>query len=419
MNRRAEEQGKMGEERLVDSTPPLPVSSTPRLPLSRTYSPWQRPLPPECDVAVVGGGVMGAATAYWLRQLDPSLRLALVEAETMAFGASGRNAGFLLLGSHVDYATAVEAVGRERARRLWRFTRENAVLLRDLGGEEAFELQRTGSLLAAGDEAEAARLHRSADLLREDGVEAVYLDAAAANARANAEHFRGALVVPEGGMLHPAKLVRHLAAGSGAALLEGARVTALAPGSGGVRLVSEAGVLEAPRAVLCLNAFLPRLVPELAGYVRPVRAQMLATAPVAPFLDRPVYSHEGYFYVRQRPDGRVLLGGARNLHEADEVGYDDATTEALQSDLEAYLHRHFPASGAPVVERRWSGTMGFSPDGRPVVGNVPGVPGAVFACGFTGHGLSYGVRFGLLLAHLALGQDDEARDLFAVERLAG
>jgi len=383
---------------------------------SRTYSPWQRPLFPDtCDVAVVGGGVMGAATAYGLRQLDPSLRVALVEAEALAFGASGRNAGFLLLGPHTDYASAVAAYGRERARRLWRFTEENAALVRDLGGD-AFDLTPSGSLIAAGDAAEAERLRTSAELLAEDGVEARYLEAAEANAAMHAEGFHGALAVAQGGTLHPAKLVRHLAALSGAMVLEGWRVTALEPSDEGVRLVGEAGTLEAPRVVLCLNAFLPRLVPELAAYVRPVRAQMLATAPVAPFLDRPVYSHEGFFYVRQLRDGRVLAGGARHLHEAAEVGYDDATTGALQADLEAYLRRHFPAVGAPAVERRWSGTMGFSPDGLPVVGAVPGVPAALFACGFTGHGMAFSTRFGLLLARLALGHEDEAADLFAVGR---
>jgi gamma-glutamylputrescine oxidase len=200
-------------------------------------------------------------------------------------------------------------------------------------------------------------------------------------------------------------------------VLEGWRVTALEPSGGGVRLVAEAGAVEAPHVVLCLNAFLPHLVPALSAFVRPVRAQMLATAPAAPFLDRPVYSHEGFFYVRQLPDGRVLAGGARHLHLDAEVGYEDATTEALQADLEAHLRRHFPAAAGAPVERRWSGTMGFSPDGLPVVGAAPGVPGALFACGFTGHGMAFGARFGLLLARLALGMNDEAGDLFAAERL--
>lgn len=395
--------------------PPTPPSSPTPL---RTHSPWQRPLPPSgCDVAVVGGGVMGAATAWALQRLDAGLRVALLEAETLAFGASGRNAGFLLLGSHTDYARAVDTLGRDRARRLWRFTEENVGLVRELGGD-AFDLALTGALLVAGDEAESARLRRSAALLEEDGVAATFLEADAANAALHAEGFAGALAVPNGGTLHPAKLVRHLARAGRAAVLEECRVTALEPAKGSVRLVSEGGNLVAPRVVLCLNAFLPHLVPALGAFVRPVRAQMLATAPVAPVLNRPVYSHEGFFYVRQMPDGRLLVGGARHLHLDDEVGYDDATTGPLQANIEGYLRRHFPAAAEARVERRWSGTMGFSPDGLPVVGAVPGVDGALFACGFTGHGMAYSVRFGLLLARLALGQDDEAADLFDVARFA-
>jgi gamma-glutamylputrescine oxidase len=387
----------------------------------RTYSPWQRALAPAaCDVAVVGAGVIGAATAYALGRMRPGLRVAVLEGAAAAFGASGRNAGFLLPGVHTDYASAVEAYGRDRARRLWAFTAENVRRTAALDGE-AFGLRLSGSFLAAGSPAEAERLARAAALLAEDadpedgGFE--YLDAPAAEGRTGMRGFAAALDVPLGGTLHPAGLVRYLLARSGAALVEGWEVRSVEPSGGGVRLEGPEGRVEAGRVVLALNAFLPRLWPEASRYVRPVRAQMLATAPVPSVLDRPVYSHEGYYYLRQSGEGRLLLGGARHRHVEAEVGYEDATTEPLQADLLAYLREHLPLPEVPPVERRWSGTMGFSPDGLPVLGEISGCPGAWFACGFTGHGMGYAVRFGELLARTALGEPDEASDLFAAERL--
>jgi len=378
-----------------------------------TASPWQRPLPPtQCDVAVVGGGIMGAATAYWLRCLDPSLHVVLVEAEALAHGASGRNAGFVLPGTHNVYAVAVEAYGREAARQFWQLTAENLRLLRDELEGAAFDLRLTGSHLVAGSEAEAERLRASAVLLSEDGVAAEFLGTEAACARLHAEGFHGALFVGEGGTVHPAKLVRYLAARSGATVFEGWPVQGWSPEAGGVRLAGPMGQLDAGCVVFTVNAWLPHLWPEAARFVRPVRAQMLATAPVAPFLDGPVYSHEGFYYLRQMPDGRLFLGGARHRHLDAEVGYDDLTTDAVQRDLEAYLDTHFPLVGERKIERRWSGTMGFSPDGLPVVGALPDAPGSVFAAGFTGHGMALSVRFGLLLARLALGHDEEAAALF-------
>ena len=190
-------------------------------------------------------------------------------------------------------------------------------------------------------------------------------------------------------------------------------------GDGGrVRLALEGGgEVVAGRAMLAVNAWLPRLVATLAEKVRPVRAQMLATAPLPVRLSVPVYSHAGYFYLRQRTDGRVLLGGARHLHRDAEVGYADATTDALQQSLGAYLAEHFPAFADAPVERRWSGTMGFSPDGLPRLGAVPGVPGAWWAAGFTGHGMGYALRFGELAARTLTGDSDPASDLFAASRL--
>ncbi len=370
-------------------------------------------------MVVVGGGIIGTATAWALRQARSDLRVVIVEAERLAYGASGRNAGFLMPGTHHDAASAADAYGADRAARLLRFTLENVALVEGLAARhDAFGYRPTGHRLAAGAPEEAERLRASAPMLAAEGVAARYLDAGETQRRTGAVGFQGSLEMDAGGMLHPARLVRLLAAVSGTDVKEGARVNGVERGPEGVRLHLHDGMhVDAGQVVLALNAYLPRLLPAMEAYVRPVRAQMFATEPVAAALDRPVYSHEGYFYLRQAEDGRLLLGGARHLHAAEEVGYEDATTEGLHASLSAYLAAHFPSLAGAAVERRWSGTMGFSPDGLPVVGEVPGVVGAHVACGFTGHGMGYSLRFGRLLAARLLGRLDDAADLFDAARL--
>ena len=383
-----------------------------------TVSLWQRPARVEADVVIVGGGVIGAATAWALRRLDPGLRVAILEAERLAHGASGRNAGFLLLGTASDYASAVEQYGRDAARRIWTFTAEAFRLAAEVGEAEDVGFVWTGSVLAGAADAEADRLRASKALLAEDGVATEWWGQDVIDDELGGLGFPGALFVPEGGAIDPARLVRALARLSGAEVVENWRVAHVEPDGGRVRLGAEGGgEAVADRVLVATNAYLPQLLPELSAVVRPVRAQMLATAPVPPMISTPVYSHEGYFYVRQRADGRVLLGGARHLHRDAEVGYEDATTEALQASLADYLATHFPSLPDVPVERRWSGTMGFSPDGLPVLGAVPGVPGARFAAGFTGHGMGYALRFGVLAARTLVGESDDALDLFHADRL--
>jgi glycine/D-amino acid oxidase-like deaminating enzyme len=131
----------------------------------------------------------------------------------------------------------------------------------------------------------------------------------------------------------------------------------------------------------------------------------------------PVYSHEGGFYVRQLGDGTVLAGGGRHQHRAAEETAVDRTTPAVQSTIERYLHTYYPWTRSLSIRERWSGTMGFSPDGRPVVGPVPDHPDSVFATGFTGHGMGYGFRMGRLLAQRIGGtQRPDGYDLFSASR---
>jgi glycine/D-amino acid oxidase-like deaminating enzyme len=96
---------------------------------------------------------------------------------------------------------------------------------------------------------------------------------------------------------------------------------------------------------------------------------MLSTQPTeSQHVSVPVYSHGGEFYVRQLTEGTVLAGGGRHAHAEAEATATDTTTPAVQAAIERYLHRHFPWTQAVPIDRRWSGTMTFSPDGRPVVG---------------------------------------------------
>jgi len=369
------------------------------------------------DVAVVGGGIVGCATAFWLHRHDPSLRVAILDAGALGSGASGRNAGFVLLGTHKDYLTAIHDYGERTAHRLWQFTRENRRLIAELNGD-AFGWREQGSLTVAGDQDEDDRLRRALPYMRAAGIPAVYLGPSETMERLRARGFRGSLYCTSGAAVDPLRLVRYLASQSAADVYTYHRVTDVVSGEGGISLKTERLNLRAESAVLATGAYLPRIVPSLQRFVRPVRAQMLATHPAPDqFLASPVYSHDGYFYVRQLENGAILAGGGRHRHRETEVGFEDATTPAVQADIERYLHTHFPWTTNLRVESRWSGTMGFSPDHRPIIGTVPGCSDCLFATGFTGHGMGFGVRMGQLLADsLYLEEQPNANDLFHVSR---
>ncbi|MFO8100337.1 MAG: FAD-binding oxidoreductase [Salinibacter sp.] len=370
------------------------------------------------DVIVVGGGIVGCSTAYWLRRQQPSLDVGVVEAGTLGAGASGRNAGFVVQGTDADFLTDIEQYGRRTARRLWHFTRDNRDLLSSELHSTTFEWRSDGSLSVAETEAENQRLQKCVPRLRAAGAPVVHLDAKKTNARLQASGFAGGLFVTTGAVVHPLRLVHHIAAESGADVRTQHPVQELRSEGQGVALRTPHLRLRADQVVLAVGPSLPTVVPSLGRYVRPMRAQMLATRPAeTQHVTVPVYAHDGAFYVRQLGDGTVLAGGGRHQHAQAEATATDATTPAVQATIERYLHRHLPWTQSLSVDQRWSGIMGFSPDRRPVVGAIPDVPGSFYATGFTGHGMSYGFRMGRLLADLVCGTTQpDGYDLFSDAR---
>lgn len=387
-----------------------------------TFSLWQqahRERAAAYDIMIVGGGLLGCSTAYWLHRLAPSLEVGIVEAHTLGAGASGRNAGFVLEGAAANFVRDMKRYGERTARRLWNFTRKNRHLLASELRGSAFEWQSDGSLTVAGDAEEDEQLQASVAHLRAAGVPVTYLEPEQTNERLHATGFYGGLYITTGAVINPLRLVRTLASNSKADVHTHLPVETMRwDADGGVVLQTPDLRFWAQRVVVSVGPSLPEVVPSLASVVRPVRAQMLATsAGETQSIPLPVYSHRGGFYVRQLSDGVVLAGGGRHEHRDAEETASDATTPAVQAAIERYLHTHFPWTQSLSIGQRWSGTMGFSPDGRPVVGVIPDHPQSVFATGFTGHGLGYGFRMGRLLAtRLIESRWPNAYDLFSASR---
>jgi glycine/D-amino acid oxidase-like deaminating enzyme len=338
---------------------------------------WQRPprveqapLPQRVEVLVVGGGITGVSL---LRRLaERGVNAALVERTRLAFGASGRNAGFLLEGTAANYAEAVRQHGRAVVREVWQVTGENHRRLAEaLGGRAGY--RRGGSRTVAASAAEEAQLAESAELMSEDGWPVTLA------ARS--------IVNPRDGELNPAEAVGALAADCPAgSIFEEVEVTDL-----------EQLPIAAGEVILATNAFIGQLVDGIP--IAPVRAQMLATAPFGTRVaERPTYADQGYQYWRQLPTGEVLAGGYRNRAPAEEVGYELATTAIVQEHLE----RHLAGLGvtAPVTHR-WAGTMGFSPDSLPLVGRLR--PGVSICAGYTGHGMGFAHLCARMLVDHLLG----------------
>ena len=351
------------------------------------------------DVVIIGGGLCGTSAAYHLAQAG--IDVALIEARTMSESASGRNAGFLLQGTAERYNRAVELMGRDRARRIHQWSIENHVRMAEVIAAEGIDCayQKRGSLQLAGSAQEEQELVESAELLVEDGFEATLLDATALPEALQQAGFTMGVHLPADGELHPARFVRGVGRAAqrhGARIFEGSRVTVLDAGSTGeVRVETEGGEVKAAMAILATNARAGELIPYFSDKVDPVRGQMLATAPCDPMFTCPIYANHGYDYWRQDEHNRVVLGGWRNLDPEGEVGHE----ETVRADIQAKMVEFLAEMGvtAPVTHR-WAGIMGFSRDGLPMVGPVPGSPAALAGVGFTGHGFGFAFLAGRALA---------------------
>jgi gamma-glutamylputrescine oxidase len=384
------------------------------------------------DVAVIGGGITGTAAALWLARAGR--RVALLEQETIAHGASGRNGGFVVAGTVQSYDQAVASYGRELARRLFAFSVANNATIRELTAELAAQDWQTGfrtrgCLRLADSPEELAQVQTGGNLLAEDGWEVEPVDQPDLP-RCLQGHYLGGVYRSQDGEVQPARLVlglAHLATQAGAGLYERTPALEVAESSAGVSITTPQGTLQAEIVIFAANAWLGRLLgglpqmpPALASQVvTPTRGQMLATAPTAErIFEYPIYAHHGYQYFRQLQDGRLIVGGWRDhAPDRDQLAPTQAPTDAVQQHLDRFLFDVLKLPIETPITHRWAGLMAFTPDSLPVVGWAPGSQRILLCGGYTGHGNAMAVRCARIASDLACGLPNAEAEMFRPERL--
>ena len=365
-------------------------------------------LPEKVDVAIVGSGYTGLNAARVLAKSGASV--AVLERETIGWGASSRNGGMTMPGLKQGTATVMKWYGKEKALEFWQTTLDAIDLIENIVIEEDIECdwQRNGYVALAYKASHFEEMQQSAAWSkRELGYERQVVDHDQITSEVGTAVFYGGLASNYGGGIHPAKYVFGLAraaADHGAHLCENAGVTTISRSSQSSSFVlqTEKGVIEAAEVLVATNGYTNNLVPGLKPKIFPVGSYCIVTEPLAPELQvelspkgRMFYDSKRFLnYFRLTPDGRMLWGGRNNL----------STNLDLQESakiLVAQLIHTFPQLQDVPITHSWTGQLGLTFDLMPHIGRVDGIH---YAFGYGGHGLSMATYLGTEIGLLLSGQ---------------
>ena len=356
----------------------------------------------DVDVAIVGAGFTGLWTAIALTDTDPSLRIAVLEAETVAFGASGRNGGFCEaslthglangLRHFPDELARLQQEGIDNLQGLVDFTRAHGI---------DCDLEETGTLVLADQPYQVDEFRAWVDEAAEHGEHLEFLDRDAARAEVHSPLWHAGLYRPPGRdiLVDPAKLCRGLARvvrQRGVRVHERTRVTGLERRAAGVTVTTAAGAtVRAAQVVVATSAYsgwLRRLAPLFV----PVYDYAVVSEPLTP--DRRATigwerrqgladANNQFHYFRLTADDRILWGGYDAIHHfgsrvAPELDQRPQTFEKL----EAQFFRAFPQLDGLMFPYRWGGAIDTTSRFTVTFGQTMG--GRVtYALGYTGLGV--------------------------------
>jgi len=361
------------------------------------------------DVLIVGGGLAGVATAYYLARAG--VEATLIERYDLNAQASGANAGSLHAQiPHEPFVTEGEAWARTFAPamsllvdsiRLW------TGLEAELGAD--LEVSVGGGILLAATEAQRRDIERKMAIERAHGLEVRWLDRGELERVAPyvAPDILGGAFCPTEGKANPLKATPAFARAAlkhGACILGHRTLLGLATEGNGYRAETSAGPIHARRVVNCAGAEAGR-VAKMLGLELPIEGhpiQVNVTEPVAPFIPHLVYFAGEKLTLKQAKNGSLIIGGgwpARWSSVAERPAVDLASLRANLATAAAVV----PKVASARLLRVWPAIVNGTADWKPILGEVPGLPG-FFMNMFPWMGFTAGPISALTTAELVLGR---------------
>ena len=359
----------------------------------------------EVETAIVGGGLAGLCTALELARAGQSV--AVIEAEVVGFGASGRNGGIVSPAFACGSEAIEDRVGKAAAMALHRLSIEGAervrASIRDLGIVGADPVPGLLNL---------RRYDRSDDLIawrdafaRDYGYEMTYLDRAAITERLATRRYLHGVADPQAFHINPLAYLTGIASeieSLGGKVFETSPVLShdLATVK---RLRTPGGEVQARHVVFAMGGYTTALVPALQRALLPIATYMIQTE-ASDALPQAIRTRAAVLDDRRASDYYRLVDGGRKLLWGGRISTMDASPDGVAKSLRAAMQAVFPQLDHVKIERAWSGWMGYARHLMPQIGRLG--PGAWYVTAFGGHGLNTTAVAGKVLAEAITGETD-------------
>jgi gamma-glutamylputrescine oxidase len=379
-----------------------------------TANPWET-LPSlkgeeNCDVCIVGGGFTGLSAA--LGCAEKGLSVILLEAETIGFGASGRNGGQLIPGLRWSMREIDAEFGRERAQAIFDLAYSAVERVNDRIAKHDIHCDlKSGHLEAAYKPGHFGDMQRDAAFLNTqfgwDSIEVVQPDEMAKHI--NGGNYHGGVYDRKGGHFHPLNYASGLAKAAlaaGVAIYEGSRTVSV-KNDQKVTVTFCGGKVSAGHVVIATDAWTGDIAPDLGSYTVPIMNYNIATAPLpetSMLLPSDAAVADSRFvlnYFRLSADKRMIFGGGEKY------------VQTPPADIRAFVRKHmvevFPSLADVPIDYAWGGAVGVTANRLPHMGREGNV---FYAHGFSGHGALVTTLAGELMAEALIGTM-ERFDVFA------
>jgi glycine/D-amino acid oxidase-like deaminating enzyme len=374
-----------------------------------------RPLPPRVDVAVIGAGFTGLSAARILAKRGA--KVALLESETIGWGASSRNGGMVLTGMKLGVNKLISMYGREVTRRMYAASLKTIDCVEEIIREERIDcdFSRCGHLEVACKQKHFDDYARQAEVIaREFNHQLRVVQKRELNAEIGSNIYYGGMVDELSAGLNPGRYVAglgHAAMKAGAEIFEQTRVESLQresqQGVSGWKIVTSQGELWAHEVFVGTSGYTGKATPALRKKIIPIGSFIITTEPLPDSLahelsprNRMIYDSKNYlYYYRLTPDRRMLFGGRAAFFPEN-----DRTIRRSADILRRGMIDVYPQLNDAKIDYVWGGTLDFAFDIMPHAGQIDGI---YYAVGYAGHGVAMATYQGQKMAQLIAGDKPE------------